>query len=252
MLRSIACLLPLPVLMLFAACAAMPPPGELSALLRPHDVVHRPAGAGPFPAVVILHGCGGRKDWHGGRWGRWLAARGYLVMEVDSLTPRRLNPRAVCQGFALWGSTRAADVWVSLNHLRQNPDVDPQRLALLGFSHGGWAALDSLALAKPGQLDGLRAVAVLYPYCGAAASHRVGWSAPLPVLMLLAGADRQVSRPACEDVARGQMQRGRPIELHVYAGASHAFDAEAGAALTKNAQNRVQRFLARTMNERRN
>jgi len=246
MLRLAVCLL----LALGAACAAPPPPGELSALLRPHDVVHRPAGEGPFPAVVVLHGCGGRKDWHGGRWGRWLAARGYLALEVDSLTPRGLESRTVCQGLALWGSSRAADVWVSLADLRRHPDVDPQRLALLGFSHGGWAALDSLTLAQPGQLDGLGAVAVLYPYCGAAASHRAGWSVPLPVLMLLAGADREVSRPACEEVARSQIKRGQPLELHVYAGAGHAFDAEAEARLTEDAQNRVQRFLSRTFKGR--
>ncbi len=237
------------LLLLLAACAVTTPPGELSALLRPHDVVHRPVGPGPFPAVVILHGCGGRKAWHGGRWGRWLAEQGYLALEVDSLTPRRLESRAVCQGFALWGSTRAVDVWVSLADLRRREDIDPRRLALLGFSHGGWAALDSLALAEPGQLEGLRAVAVLYPYCGAAASHTAGWSAPLPVMMLLAGADRRVSRPACEAVARDQKRRGQQIDLHVYAGASHAFDAEAGSPLALDAQNRVQRFLARTMKE---
>jgi dienelactone hydrolase len=68
--------------------------------------------------------------------------------------------------------------------------------------------------------------------------------------MLLAGADRQVSTPACEAVARGQARRGRPLDLYVYAGAGHAFDAEAGARLSEDARNRVQRFLALTMKER--
>src|SRR5512147_1101212 len=47
----------------------------------------RPAGPGPFPAVVQLHGCGG-VDAQSLRWARWLARRGYLALVLDSFGPR--------------------------------------------------------------------------------------------------------------------------------------------------------------------
>jgi hypothetical protein len=53
-------------------------PVELVGLLR------RPGGAGPFPAVVLLDGCGG--DWQGmdSRWGTRLVKWGYVTLSVDS------------------------------------------------------------------------------------------------------------------------------------------------------------------------
>ena len=47
----------------------------------------KPDGPGPFPALVLLHGCQGVspqvKDW-----ARWLADRGYVAFVVDSFGPR--------------------------------------------------------------------------------------------------------------------------------------------------------------------
>ena len=49
-----------------------------------------PAGRGPFPAVVILHGCGGLSPQLE-RWSRWFADRGYVGMVVDSFGPRKVK-----------------------------------------------------------------------------------------------------------------------------------------------------------------
>ena len=132
----------LPVLavlaLLLAACAG-PAPRDLSPALRPHDRLVMPEGPGPFPAVVVLHTCVG-KVGHADRWADRLAAAGYAALVVDSMKPRGLeNPVGrllVCRGSTLTGTDRAADVLVSLEHLRGLPRVDPDRLALLGFSHG--------------------------------------------------------------------------------------------------------------------
>jgi len=52
-------------------------PQEISATLV------RPAGEGPFPAVVQLHGCGGLEA-QSYRWARWLVEHGYVALVVDS------------------------------------------------------------------------------------------------------------------------------------------------------------------------
>ena len=54
---------------------------------------YRPEGAGPFPAVVLLHGCHGVMASNH-EWGRWFRDRGYVALVVDSWSAR---------GIAIWG-----------------------------------------------------------------------------------------------------------------------------------------------------
>src|SRR5262245_4069980 len=58
----------------------------------------KPAGDGPFPAVVILHDCSGLGPRSSGapwRWSSELTQRGYVTMWPDSFTPRG-RPKGVC------------------------------------------------------------------------------------------------------------------------------------------------------------
>jgi dienelactone hydrolase len=237
------------LLALAAGCvtAAAPSPATLQSLLRPHDTLYRPEGMGPFPAVVVLHGCLGvrAKDI---RWAEALRGQGYLALVVDSLTGRGLTTaderRGVCQGMTLWGGTRAADVAASLAYLRSRPDVDAGRLAVIGFSHGAWAALDFLSGASDDDVRGLRGVVGFYPYCGIASRARWrGWQADVPTLLLLAEADRMVSAAQCESLAARATANGRPVSLTVYPEVGHVFDWRPSPA-TEDARNRVSAFLA--------
>jgi len=67
------------------------PPTVLSGLL------YRPAGPGPFPAIVGLHGCGGliqngKPGLLLAQWGEMLAADGYMVLMPDSHASRGHAP----------------------------------------------------------------------------------------------------------------------------------------------------------------
>ena len=50
----------------------------------------RPTGPGPFPAVVLLHGCGG---FHSSMisWADRLSRLGYAALAVDSFGPRGID-----------------------------------------------------------------------------------------------------------------------------------------------------------------
>ena len=95
---------------------------------------YKPTGAGPHPAVVIVHGGG----WVGGtkRSGSeayaadWLAPAGYAVFSIDY----RLAPGAT------WAD-QVADVQRAIRFVRHSAakyDVDPARIAVLGGSAGGY------------------------------------------------------------------------------------------------------------------
>jgi len=96
-------------------------------------------GAGPSPAVVLLHGCSGNWGRLDQRWGKRIAAWGYVTLTVDSFGPRGIQ-NTCNSGLRLsWPSTPTAR-WF----LVRQPFADPARIVVLGFSQGGWLALTSI------------------------------------------------------------------------------------------------------------
>ena len=55
-------------------------------------VFSRPDGEGPFPAVVLLHTCGGLGPHVAVDWPRFLSGIGYVALAVDSFGSRGLGP----------------------------------------------------------------------------------------------------------------------------------------------------------------
>jgi dienelactone hydrolase len=240
---------------------------ERWAALAPHAIWCAPDGPGPFPTVLMFHGCGGRR----GFLDHYMAAvanAGLAVVSIDSFGPRgwsRAQALAtVCTGLALPGRQRAGDVLASLWGVSRSALVDPDRLALAGWSHGGWAIMDlmTMALTRPGEAgladpdaslrDGVKALALAYPYCGPGALTPLRAWRHMPAVFAFVG---QADRVASPTVLRRAFQRlrdaGAPIETWIVPGATHAFDEAAGgggsfrfdAAMTREAQNRMARFL---------
>lgn len=128
-------------------------------------LVARPSGHKRFPAVVLLHGCDGM--WSSGdatqparyirRWLELLQAKGYVAIAVDGFRPRRTK---TC-GARAKTADRAGDAFAALAYLRSLSYVSPQRIAVLGWSNGG-----SAALATATRRDAFRAAVAFYPRCG--------------------------------------------------------------------------------------
>jgi dienelactone hydrolase len=235
-------------------------PAALSAKLAPFYRIAKPEGPGPFPTALLFSGCDGPKDSMA-RWSAALVAHGWATLIVDSHTPRGLAEheswRLVCIGQVLMGSERAGDVLVALADARRMPFVDPDRIALLGASHGGWAIMDLLALDPPAALPfnltaapvpgdlaaapvpgdlslapvpgdplaGLAGVVLLYPYCGEASRAAPdGWPRPVPTLLVLAGDDSIVDPSDCLAIVRALERRGQSVETLTLPSADHGFD----------------------------
>ncbi len=112
---------------------------------RINGVLSAPLGVRPAPAVIWSHGYGAYKDVLGGPLvGERLVPAGYVVLRIDhrGCGESEASPRGRCvQGFE-----SVVDLVAAISFLRGQPEVDPQRIGLIGESHGGAAALMAAAL----------------------------------------------------------------------------------------------------------
>jgi dienelactone hydrolase len=195
---------------------AMPPTDLRDAPAGLPAVLRTPAGIAPFPAVVLLHDCGGpftgMPDW-----AYRLNAWGYAALMPDSLTPRGVQ--AACESVAQANVTpldRVGDLAAAVAWLRTRPDIDPDRIAVLGLSHGGVTAV----LATRTVYQGMRLRAAV-DYNGSCDEPRLHGKVPL---LVLAGDDRDESAASCKEFGT-QLGPGHPFELHTYPGALRRPDA---------------------------
>ena len=195
------------------------------------------AGASSRGAVVALHGCGGLYATVGARRGQLnarhqamadlLVAGGYTVVFPDSLTPRgetelctqKLGSRKIDQ------TERRADALGALAWVALQPWAIPDRIALLGWSHGGSAVLSST--------DGSRAdvrgqavkpaVAVAF-YPGCAASLKSGYTTSVPLVFMLGEKDDWTPPEPCITLGKAV-----GAEVNLYSDSYHGFDGPTGA-----------------------
>ena len=210
------------------------------ALIEPHLKTVYPPGPGPFPAVLLFHGCGGVRRVTQA-YAEAAAKAGIAAIIVDSMTPRGIDYQAalarVCTGRQLWGRERAADLHAALAVARDDPKLDPGRLALAGWSHGAWTILDALALdasgeapdgldtAPPGAFAGVGAIFLIYPYVsGPALARRRKFLPPAPIEAVLVEEDTMASDVDAAQVLSRLKKAGAAVSWSILGGVTHGFD----------------------------
>ncbi|MFD1627235.1 dienelactone hydrolase family protein [Azospirillum griseum] len=197
----------------------------------------RPAGNGPHPSVVLLHGCGGLYAKSTGRvaarhvwWATMLQQQGYAVLMVDSFGPRGVTD--VCSGPlkdrpVRSGMERKRDAWAALTYLRGRPEVDRERIALMGWSQGGGTVLSAFGAGQDGPAGkeggGYRAAIAFYPGCKSPLKNE-DWQPDGPLLLLVGEKDDWTPIQPCLDLVKRDGVKER-TELVVYPNAYHGFDA---------------------------
>ena len=180
--------------------------------------LYRPSGAGPFPAIVLAHTCGGVSD-QTEMWAKRLVSWGYVVVAPDSFGPR--GEKNVCsKGGVVSGNMRVADVAGALDFLNAQPFVQRGNIGLIGHSHGGWTAVRAVQKNYGLAQRGLKASVAYYPLCNAAFDTRVD----VPLLILIGDKDDWTPADSCRKLQAAGFDRPDMVEAIYYPNARHSFD----------------------------
>ncbi|MDZ4165408.1 MAG: dienelactone hydrolase family protein [Smithellaceae bacterium] len=210
-------------------------------------LLFKPAGADSrrLPAVVALHGCGGmystaktKRDLLSLRhqmMADLLVAEGYAVLFPDSFRSRGFEEICTIENKkrTLTQEHRRLDAQGALAWLQRRADVLPERVALLGWSHGASAVLATINAKEPAvagwqdrapPLPYFRAAVAFYPGCSDSLKARGGYRLAAPLTFFIAGIDDWTPPGPCVDLAARLAAAGEAATIIVYPDAYHGFD----------------------------
>ena len=189
----------------------------------------RPEGPGPFPAVVLLHGCAGISESNH-EWSRWFRDQGYVAMLVDSWSPRGVPKTCDPKLPDIPNTERFDDAVGALRLLHTRPYVDREHVGVIGWSNGGVFAV---ALVNGPSIERARRRGVVLPEPGFRASvgfypggcySLVNELVTRPLLVLLGDADDWTTPGPCVEMVEAMRRRGADARIVLYPQAYHYFD----------------------------
>jgi dienelactone hydrolase len=194
--------------------------------------IYKPEGAGPFPAVVLLHSCGGLRS-EIRDWAKAAIDAGYVAFVLDSLGPRGLKTNCF-PPTTVYPSRGVKDAFQALDHLKSFSFVDGNRVGFIGFSWGATVGLlVSTSEGARALSNGRRfgAVVSLYPMCNFPGTSKypnaVEYLRPdtdKPLLVLMGEQDNETPPSECLPRLDALKTKGAPVEWHRYPEATHCWD----------------------------
>ncbi len=192
-----------------------------------------PPGDAKVPAVLLVHGSGGIYNAMLDFWPKAFNAAGIAVFSMDSFGPRGVKSTAEDQSQVAFAAD-TADAFAALKLLATHPRIDPQRIAIMGFSRGGITVQRTAVeriIASQKLPDGLRFAAHLPVYSGGCVGVfrlrvKPGVFSKAPQLWIHGNADDYTGLAPCEAYAKHIAEAGTPVEFVVLEGAGHKFDAD--------------------------
>ncbi len=184
-------------------------------------VLTKPDGTGPFPAVVLLHTCGGPNDITTKFWPKYLADLGYVTLAVDSMGPRSMSA-GKCRPLLLDKKIASRDAYGALEYLGELPFVEQDHIGAIGYSLGGIIINFFIRqnFKSPKGLNFSAGIS-LYGHCsfGRPGSPQQVISPRFPWVVIIGSKERPIFPKSCEDVPSLPN-----ANLHMLEGAYHAFD----------------------------
>jgi dienelactone hydrolase len=182
-------------------------------------------GTGKLPVVVLMHGSGGIGA-NIEPWTKKINAMGISTFTIDGFTGRGLTSVNTDQA-SLGRLNFILDIYRALELLAKHPRVDPDRIALMGFSRGGQATLYA-SLTRFNKLwnkSGVQFAAYIpfYPDCATSYSGETD-IAERPIRIFHGMPDDYNPVASCKPYIQRLRDAGRDVVLTEYPDAQHGFD----------------------------
>lgn len=179
---------------------------------------------GPRPAVLVLHEGAGLGE-HARERARRLAGLGYVAFAPDlfggPFESRELGI-AVITGMTADPSGLRRHTDEALALLKARPEVDPARIAAIGFCFGGWAALE---IARGGGGLGGADIACVVSFHGGLRAARPAAPGEIkcPILVCTGADDPHVPSDQRAAFAEEMTRAGADWRINLHGGARHGF-----------------------------
>lgn len=188
--------------------------------------LYRPAGDGPFPALIVMPNCGGVSEADL-VWAAKAVASGYVAFIVDPFRPRNVNGDCIPPLKVSW-PRRLKDAFDAAAHLRTLPFVIPDKIALIGSSAGGMTGLEAASTnnGRYSRNHNFAAIVSLYPYCYVPQTKRRFLPAAVasPLLVMMGDLDNETPPKDCIERLSELKKAGLPVEWELYKNATHCWD----------------------------
>ncbi len=209
-------------------------------------LLYLPQGAGPHPALIVIHEWWGLNDWIKQEAAGY-AARGYVALAVDLYRGKVATTPDLAHELSrgLPQDQGVRDLTAAFAFLESRKDVKRDRIGAVGWCMGGGFALQ-LAIAAPS----LKAVAVNY---GALATDKAALTRiHAPVLGNFGGQDQGITPDSVHAFEAAMQSLGKPVDAKIYPQAGHAFENPNNAAGYRpddaaDALARIDRFFAQNL-----
>lgn len=197
---------------------------------------------------------------------QYLVRHGWIVFSIDGRGTSERGRAFSDQLYHAFGSVEVEDQRAGLAWLKAQPFVDPAKIAVYGWSYGGFMTLKLLEAAPGGYAAGVSGAPVvkwdLYDthyterYLGDPRTEPKAYERAStlpdagriadPLLMLHGMADDNVFFDNSTAMYSALQHAGRPFEMMAYPGQGHAFATDVRLQLWRT----IERFLDRTVKEK--
>ena len=221
-----------------------------------HGYLTTPVGipAKNLQTVLLVHG----GPWARDTWGysptvQWLANRGYAVLQTNFRGSTGYGKAFLNAGNREWATKMHDDLIDAVNWLVEQGISDPQKIAIMGGSYGGYATLVGLTFTPDvfaagvdivGPSNLITLMQSIPPYWApmkAMFAHRLGdlekeedflkSRSPLffvdrikkPLLIGQGANDPRVKQPESEQIVEAMHQAGKPVVYVLYTDEGHGF-----------------------------
>ncbi|MEM9221129.1 MAG: dienelactone hydrolase family protein, partial [Pseudomonadota bacterium] len=166
----------------------------------------------PAPAVILLHGAGGVSGSREHRYAREFAAQGVAVAVIDVFAARG-GRRFIERLINITEAMALADAFATRAWLAARPDIDGERIAIIGFSYGGMSATYAAYRQVLNAYDAAPFAAHVAFYGPCIARFDDSTTSGAPLLMLWGEQDEIMDPDACEATAEDLRAGGSTVEI---------------------------------------